>query len=130
MFSLRDKFKQENEVTLGGKRVEIPKLTPRKWKELFSVVENLPNLIIQVFSAPKEDFAAYVLTALDIAIDEMVAITSVLTGLEMTFLYEEATVPEIIEFFTRTAEKNDLSRAVKNVKSLLPFKKEEELPNE
>jgi hypothetical protein len=124
--TIRKKFARENEVMLGDKKVTIPKLTPKKWKELFAVVENLPNLIIKVAMAPREDFAAYVLSAIDLAIDEMVDITAVLTGIDRQYLADNATVPQIIEFFTRTAEYNDLSRAVKNVVSLLPLKRAEE----
>jgi len=118
--AMRCKFIRKDTVLLGDKSATIPKLTPKKWKELFQVVENLPNLIIKVAMAPEKDFAAYAISALDIGLDEMLDITAVLTGINRQYLYENAGVPEIIEFFTQTAEKNDLSRAVKNVKSLLP----------
>jgi hypothetical protein len=114
---------KEHDLFLGDKKVRAPKLTPKKWKELFQVVENLPNLIIKVAMAPREDFAAYVLSALDIAIDEMLDIAAILTEIDRQYLHEEATVPQIIEFFTKTVEKNDLTSAVKNVKSLLPINK-------
>jgi len=119
---LRKHFaKQGHDLFLGDKKVQTPKLTPKKWKELFQVVENLPNLIIKVAMSPREDFAAYVLSALDIAIDEMIDITAVLTEIDRQYLHEEATVPQIIEFFTKTVQKNDLASAVKNVRSLLPM---------
>jgi hypothetical protein len=118
---MRKKFVQENEVTLGDKKVSIPKITPKRWKELFAVVDSLPNVLIQIAMAPSEDLAAYVLTGIDVTLDEMLAVTSVLTGIDKQYLNDEAGVSEVIEFFARTVEKNDLTRAVKNVKSLLPM---------
>jgi hypothetical protein len=54
----------ENEIMLGEQRVKIEKLTIAKWRELFSVIDKLPGLIIQILSAPQEDFYAYVVTGL------------------------------------------------------------------
>lgn len=122
---MRNNTVKESEVILGDKKVTIPKVTPKHWKQLFGAIETLPNIIIQIATAPGKDLTAYILTGIDIALDEMLAITSILTGIDVEYLEENAGVTEIIEFFTRVAEKNDLSRTIKNVKSLLPIQAKE-----
>jgi hypothetical protein len=110
----------ENEMYLGEKRVKIEKLTIVKWRELFGTVDKLPGLIVQVLSAPQSDFYAYVITALDIAFDEIAQVVSVLSGVDAEYLKENVGVDEVFEYLARTVKRNRLDDLVKNVKSLLP----------
>lgn len=110
----------EHEMMLGDKRVKIEKLTIVKWRELFEVVDKLPGLIVQVLTAPSDDFYAYVVTALDIAADEVAKIVSVLSGVEVEYLQESVGVDELFEYLAKTVKRNRLDSVVKNVKSLLP----------
>jgi hypothetical protein len=110
----------ENEMYLGEKRVKIEKLTIVKWRELFGTVDKLPGLIVQVLSAPQTDFYAYVITALDIAFDEIVQIVSVLSGVEVDYLTENVGVDELFEYLAKTVKRNRLDDVLKNVKGLLP----------
>ena len=110
----------EHEMYLGEKRVKIEKLTIVKWRELFGTVDKLPGLIVQVLSAPQSDFYAYVITALDIAFDEITQVVSVLSGVEAEYLTENVGVDEIFEYLAKTIKRNRLDDVVKNVKSLLP----------
>jgi hypothetical protein len=110
----------EHEMFLGEKRVKIEKLTIVKWRELFGTVDKLPGLIVQVLSAPQSDFYAYVITALDIAFDEIAQVISVLSGVEAEYLMENVGVDEIFEYLAKTVKRNRLDDAVKNVKGLLP----------
>jgi hypothetical protein len=110
----------EHEMFLGEKRVKIEKLTISKWRELFGTVDKLPGLIVQVLSAPQSDFYAYVITALDIAFDEIAQVVSVLSGVESEYLMENVGVDEIFEYLAKTVKRNRLDDAVKNVKGLLP----------
>jgi hypothetical protein len=110
----------EHEMFLGEKRVKIEKLTIVKWRELFGTVDKLPGLIVQVLSAPQSDFYAYVITALDIAFDEIAQVVSVLSNVEAEYLTENVGVDELFEYIAKTVKRNRLDDAVKNVKSLLP----------
>lgn len=112
----------ENEMMLGEKRVRIEKLTIAKWRQLFEVVDKLPGLIVQILTAPKDDFYAYVITALDIAFEEISLIVSVLSGLDVDYLNENVGVDELFEYLAKTVKKNRLEDVVKNAKSLLPMK--------
>jgi hypothetical protein len=112
----------KNEMILGKKKVEIPKLTPEKWKKLFGAVDNLPGLIIQVIGAPKEDFYAYVVEALNLALDEVIEIVSVLTEVEPEYLNKHVGLEELFEYLQRTVKRNRLDSIAKNAKSLLPKK--------
>jgi hypothetical protein len=110
----------ENEMMLGDKRVKIEKLTIKKWRELFETVDKLPGLIVQVLSAPKDDFYTYVITALDLAFDEITQIISVLSGIESEYIAEHVGVDELFEYLAKTVKRNRLEDVAKNVKSLLP----------
>jgi ethanolamine utilization protein EutA (predicted chaperonin) len=110
----------ENEMMLGEKRVKIEKLTIAKWRQLFSTVDKLPGLIVQVLSAPADDFYSYVITALDIAFDEIAEIVAVLSGVDAEYITEHVGVDELFEYLSRTVKRNRLDDVVKNVKSLLP----------
>jgi hypothetical protein len=112
----------ENEMMLGEKRVRIEKLTIIKWRQLFETVDKLPGLIVQVLSAPADDFYSYVITALDIAFDEIAEIVAVLSGVDAEYIAEHVGVDELFEYLSRTVKRNRLDDVVKNVKSLLPTK--------
>jgi hypothetical protein len=110
----------ENEMYLGEQRVKIEKLTIAKWRQLFETVDKLPGLIVQVLSAPKEDFYTYVITALDLAFEEVAQIISVLSGLDVEYIEKNVGVDELFEYLFRTVKHNRLEDVAKNVKSLLP----------
>lgn len=110
----------ENEMYLGDKRVKIEKLTIAKWRQLFETVDKLPGLVIQILTAPQDDFYAYVLSALDIAFDEVAQVVAILTGLDVEYIVEHVGVDELFEYLARTVKRNRLDSVVKNVKSLLP----------
>lgn len=116
---------KEHEMYLGNKRVKIDKLTINKCRQLFQVVDKLPGLLIQVFSAPAEDFYAYLMSAIELAFDEVTQIVSMLTGLDEDYIRKNVGVDELIEYFTRTIKLNNLDRVFQNGKSLLPFGKDE-----
>lgn len=118
----KNKLLPENEMYLGEKRVKIEKLTIVKWRELFGTVDKLPGLIVQVLSAPSEDFYAYIISALDLAFDEIAEIVALLTGLETEFIQKNVGLDELFEYLARTVKRNRLDEMVKNVKSLLPIK--------
>jgi hypothetical protein len=110
----------ENEMYLGEKRVRIEKLTIAKWRQLFETVDKLPGLIVQILTAPQDDFYAYVISALDIAFDEVAQVVAILSGLEAEYIVEHVGIDELFEYLARTVKKNRLDTVVKNVKSLLP----------
>jgi hypothetical protein len=113
----------EYEMMLGEQRVKIEKLTIAKWRELFAVIDKLPGLIVQILSAPQDDFYAYVVAGLDIAFDEVAQIVSVLTGLDADYIENHVGVDELFEYVSKTVKRNRLEDVVKNVKSLLPTAK-------
>lgn len=122
---IRKMFKKENAVTLGEKTVEIEKVTPRDFKKLFGVLDTLPNLIINVARAPEGQEMEYLLTAMDIGLDEIVSVVSVLTDIDEDYLKDHCGMDELIEYFAKMVDFNNLEKLSKNVKSLLPRSKEE-----
>jgi ethanolamine utilization protein EutA (predicted chaperonin) len=120
---LKKSFLSENEMYLGKKKVQIRKITPTKWKELFSMLDKLPGLVLQVFAAPKEDFYQTLIIALDVALDEVLDVVSTLSGVDKDYLADdqnEVGMDEIISYLSKMAKHNNLREMAKNVKSLLP----------
>ncbi|KYC94364.1 hypothetical protein B4102_3585 [Heyndrickxia sporothermodurans] len=117
---LKNAMTNENTVYLGDKKVDIKKLTPSLWKKLFETIDQLPGLIVQVLLAPKEDFYSYIISACDIAMDEVVRVVAVLSGIDEKYISENAGLDEIINYLAKTVKKNNLRDVIKNVKSLLP----------
>lgn len=113
--------KVSSELTLGDKTVQIPKLTPVKWKALFEVVDRLPHLFITVLSTSgQDDFASTLVAAAKLAMDEVAKIVAVLSGLDEDYILENVGTDEIIDFLVEVVEKNRLQSVAKNLKSLLP----------
>jgi hypothetical protein len=112
----------ENQMILHEKKVEIPKLTPDRWKRLFEKVDMLPGLIVQVLLAPKEDFYTVVVSACQLALDEVTEMVSLLSDIDVEYIRKNVALHEIIEFITRTVKRNKLDEIGKNLKSLLPNK--------
>jgi hypothetical protein len=110
----------EHEMMLGEKRVKIEKLTIAKWRQLFETVDKIPGLVVQVLSAPADDFYSTIIAALDIAFEEVAQIVAVLSGVEADYIAENVGVDELFEYIARTVKRNRLDDVVKNVKSLLP----------
>lgn len=110
----------ENEMYLHEKKVEITKLTPVKWKNLFEVVDKLPGLVIQVVTAPQDDFYAYVIQALDLALDEVVEIVSLLTEVDKEYIQQNVGLDELAEYVYKVVKLNRLDDAVKKMTSLQP----------
>lgn len=110
----------ENQMFLHEKRVEIPKLTPDRWRQLFEKVDMLPGLIVQVLLAPKDDFYSTVISAAQLAMDEVTEMVAILSDLEVEYVRKNVGLHEIVEFLVKTVKRNQLGDMAKNLKSLLP----------
>jgi hypothetical protein len=136
MFSFnREKARKDimpNDIMyLGKKVVEVPKLTPKLFKELTRATENLPALLLKLISIQDEEtFQAYFIASMEFAADELVAVTSILSGLESEYLEENAGMSEIIRFLKAVSDKNDITPLVKNLMSLLSQMAPEETATE
>ncbi|MDR4250706.1 hypothetical protein [Bacillus pumilus] len=121
LFGIGGTKKISSELTLGDKTVQVPKLTPVKWKELFEVVDRLPHLFFTVLSTNgQDDFVATLVAAINLAMDEVVKIVAVLSGLDKDYVQENVGTDEIVEFLIAVVEKNRLQSVAKNLRSLLP----------
>ena len=120
---MREKLLNENEMYLGNKKIEVTKLTPAKWKRLFGTIDTLPGLIVQILVAPQENFYMTVVQAIDIAMDEVIEVVSILTEVDSSYIKENVGIDELIEYLAKAAKRNRLDSAVKNLKSLLPEKR-------
>lgn len=110
----------EYQMFLHEKKVEIPKLTPDRWKQLFEKVDMLPGLIVQVLLAPKDDFYPTVISAIQLAMDEVTEMVAILSDLDVEYVRRNVALHEIIEFLVKTVKRNQLGEMAKNLKSLLP----------
>jgi hypothetical protein len=120
MKSIISAFQRDDLVQLGDKRVQIKKLTPALYKELFGSIDRLPGLVVSVMFAPKEQYYEYVLVACSEAVAEVEQVVSILSGLDVEYIHNNVGVNELIDYIVRTAKRNDFTSVIKNVKSLLP----------
>jgi len=110
----------DNSVFLGDKLVEIPKLTPAKYKLLFGRIEALPQIIARIVeSRGNGDFITTALIGVDIALDEIVEVIAALTDVDAEYIRENAGIDEITTFVARTLERNDLATTLKNFRAVL-----------
>jgi len=110
----------DNSVFLGDKLVEIPKLTPAKYKLLFGRIETLPQVIARIMAARGDGtIISTALIGIDIALDEIVDVISVLADIDADYIRENAGIDEITTFIVRTLERNDLAATLKNFRAVL-----------
>jgi hypothetical protein len=121
----KNPFLNEHQMYLHEKKVEIPKLTPDRWKQLFEKVDMIPGLIVQVLLAPKDEFYTVIVSAIQLAMDEATEIVAILSGLDVAYIRKNVGLHEIIEFLVKTIKRNQLGEVAKNLKSLLPKKEEQ-----
>lgn len=110
---------KRSDVKIGGKSVPVRKITIAQWRELFGVVQTLPQLLISVITAPEEQRAAFVVLALEQSLDDVVRVTAILTGLDEAFVEDNAALDELVSYFAEMAKVNDFGGLLKNVKSVL-----------
>lgn len=126
MDEVKKLLQREGTLKLGEKTVNIEKITPRKYKELFGLIGAIPNLIINVMRAPEDQYETYLLMALEVGLEDFVTVVSSLTGIDADYLLDNAGLDELTEYLAKMAEHNNLAKTLKNVKSLLPKMTREE----
>lgn len=118
---LRGVFRDsEDRVTIADQIVKIEKVTPRQYRQLIEVLGAIPNIIIVLANAEDDERVPLLLNGIDVVLEDIIAVTSVLTGIEKDVLLDEAGIDELVEFFVKTFEKNNLDNLVKNFRRLLP----------
>lgn len=118
---LRGVFRDsEDRVTIADQVVKIEKVTPRQYRQLIEVLGAIPNIIIVLANAEDDERVPLLLNGIDVVLEDIIAVTSVLTGIEKDVLFDEAGIDELVEFFVKTFEKNNLDNLVKNFRRLLP----------
>lgn len=116
MFSLSKK----DYVTLGNKRIQVPKLTRNRLKKLTDHIGTIGDFLVKLFLTPEKDRAVFIVAAADVSIDEVYELTSILSDLPVEYLDEHAAFGECTEFLRLTWEKNDMNEALKNLGGLIP----------
>ncbi|MDP5274354.1 hypothetical protein [Chengkuizengella axinellae] len=123
-------FKKDT-VKLGNKNVEIPKLTIAKWKLLFDNIQALPQIILNILAVKDtKDFSSTLIVGTGMAIDEIVGMVAVITGLDVEYIEENADINELSTFIYKTIKKNDLQESVKNFRAVLGSMKQEKQETE
>lgn len=119
MSGILSRLNKTGRLCIGEKPVQVGKITIAQWKRLFSTIETLPALIIDVLTAPRNEQVAYFVVAAERSLDEVIAITSVLTGIDEEYIENNADLNQLVEYFIQVAKLNDFSDIAKNVKSVL-----------
>lgn len=106
-------------IVLGGQAVKVRKVTIGQWRELFTVVGTLPQMLVSVMTAPAESRISYMLAVMESAIDDVVNVVAVLTGLEPAWINENVSPDELMAYFVAVARVNDFGGLLKNVQGAL-----------
>lgn len=113
-------FIRKDRVQLGQKQVSIPKLTRARLKKLTEHIGTIGDYLVKLFLQPEESRAAFIVAGVDVAIDEIYELTSLLSDLPIEYLDEHASLAECTEYLKLTWEKNDMNAALGNVSGLIP----------
>ncbi|MFB6473023.1 hypothetical protein ACFCW7_09255 [Paenibacillus glucanolyticus] len=106
-------------VYFGEQKVEIPTLTVGKWKLIMENLESLPQLLVNVLAAKgTDDFTARLVVGTSIALEEVVTLVAVVTGLDEQFIYDHADLNNLVDFITKTVKNNDLNEAAKKFRAM------------
>ncbi|CAH1194609.1 hypothetical protein PAECIP111892_01763 [Paenibacillus auburnensis] len=112
-----------NTVTLGGQAVKVRKVTIGQWRELNTVVGTLPQMLLSVVTAPAESRISYLLAVIESAIDDVINVVALLTGLEPAWIDENVSPDELMAYFVAVARVNDFGGFLKNVQGALNLTK-------
>ncbi|WP_314587923.1 hypothetical protein [Paenibacillus terrigena] len=110
-------------VKIGGKPVKVGKITVAQWRELFTVIETLPQLLITVLTAPPAERLPYFIVAIEKSLTDVVNVISILTGKDAEWIEENAGIDELVAFFVETARVNNFGDLLKNVRGALSLAK-------
>jgi hypothetical protein len=110
-------------VKIGGKPVKVRKITVAQWRELFTVIETLPQLLITVTTAAPADRLPMLIVAIEKSLSDVVNVVSVLTEIDAEWIENNAGVDELITFFVETARVNNFGELLKNVRGALNLTK-------
>lgn len=106
-------------VKIGGKSVKIRKITVAQWRELFTVIETLPQVLLTIITAAPAERLPYLVVAIEKSISDVVNVVSVLTELDADWIENNASVDELVTFFVETARVNNFGEMLKNVRGVL-----------
>lgn len=123
MRKLREAFLRSDTVKIGGKSVKVGKITVAQWRELFTVIETLPQLLITVLTSAPADRLPMFIVAIEKSLSDVVNVVSILTGLDAEWIEKNAGVDELTEFFVETARVNNFGDLLKNVRGALNLAK-------
>lgn len=106
-------------LKIGDKTVHPRKIAIAKWRELFDSIKLIPQLLMSVITAAPHDRAGYFVVALRESFDDIVRVTSILTGIDEEYIEENASIDQLIAFYKATADANNFGELLKNGRSVL-----------
>lgn len=118
---MRNFFTRSNRNTLkiGDKTVIPRKIAIAKWRELFDSIQAIPQLLVTIITAAPQDRAGYFVVALRESFDDIVRVTSLLTGIDEEYIEENAAIDELVAYYKATADTNNFGELLKNGRSVL-----------
>lgn len=106
-------------LKIGDKTVHPRKITPALLRELFDSIQMIPQLFFTVLTASASERAGYFVVALRESFDDIVRVTSLLTGIDEEYIDHNASIDELVAFYKATVEVNNFPELLKNGQSVL-----------
>ncbi|MFW5434356.1 hypothetical protein [Paenibacillus apiarius] len=117
LFKRSDKHKSP--LKIGDKTVYARSIPVAQWRELFDSIQMIPQLLMSVITAAPQDRAGYFVVALRESFDDVVRVTSILTGIDEEYIEQNAALDQLVAFYNATAEANKFGEMLKNGRGVL-----------
>jgi phosphatidylglycerophosphatase A len=108
--------KNDNDfVYIGGKKVEVRKLTVKEWRQVFGALNQLPGVLFSALTYGQKEMSALILAAVEICFDEVVSILAIASKLDKAYLEDNAALDEIVDYIEKLVAKNNLQETLKKL---------------
>lgn len=117
-------LESKNKHMLGDQVVDVKKVTPYEYKLIMGVVQQLPGILYTSFTEfflneDKQSVFITLMSAGDIAMDEIIEVTSLLTKLDKDYIEKQTGLDELVHYLFKLSKRNSLDTVIKNMVSPL-----------
>lgn len=117
LFKRSDKHKTA--LKIGDKTVHPRRITIALWRELIDSIQMIPQMVVTVLTAQPSERAGFFVVAIRESFDDIVRVTSILTGVDEEYIEQNASIDQLVAFYKATVEENNFGELLKNGQGVL-----------
>lgn len=111
--------KQKSPIKIGDKTVCARRITIAQWRELIDSLQMIPQMIVTVLTAQPSERAGFFVVALRESFDDIVRVTSILTGIDEEYIEHNASIDQLAGFYKALVDENNFGELLKNGRGVL-----------